>query len=95
MAWITIPVVCTIEDLQADEIRKANTILENLNLPIKELPPPQFEVREARVNTLKIGIYYPSHNAEKTILECYTGNYSVCLTVKQLDLLIAKAEGHG
>ncbi len=92
MSWIKIPVVCTIEDLEAQQIERANIVLESMGLPLKELPPPVFETRNARVNIKQIGIYYPSHDPKKTILECTTGNYSVCLTVDELERVIAKAE---
>lgn len=93
MNWITIPVVCMIEDLEAEAIERANVILEKMGLPLKQLPPPVFETRTARFNTAQICAYYPSHDPEKTILECISGNYSVCLKADVLEKLIDKAEG--
>lgn len=95
MAWITVPIFCVVEDLEADQIREANVILESLNLPIKEFPPVQTEVREAEIQTTHIINYYPSNNPLKTIMECVNTNYSIALPKAAIKKIIAKAEGNG
>lgn len=94
--WITVPIVCIIEDIEADQIREANVILENLSLPLKAVPEPQTELREGELNTKLIVTYYPSHNAKKTIVECVGGSsYSVALPKAELKELIRNAETNG
>lgn len=92
MAWITVNVVCIVEDLEADEIREANVILERMDLPLKALPTPKTEIREAEINTKHIVMYYPANDSKKTIVECVNEHYSVMLEKKALKRLIEMAD---
>lgn len=95
MAWITVKVVCVTEDLEYNAIEKANTVLESLALPLKELPPVKTDIREAEMNTEHIVTYYPSHDPLKTIVECVNGNYSVMLEKKAFKHLVKQSEVNG
>lgn len=88
MPWITVPVICIIEDLEADQIRQANVILENLNLPLKELPPPETEIRQGELNTNHIVLYYPSNDPNKTIVECVNEHYSIAMSKESFKTLL-------
>jgi hypothetical protein len=95
MAWITVNVVCVTEDIEYNTIEKANTILESLALPLKELPPVKTDIREAEMNTEHIVTYYSSHDLSKTIVECINGNYSVAMEKTLLKHLIKQSEVNG
>lgn len=92
MAWIKVPIVCSVEDLNAEEIRQLNEQLENLQLPLKELPETQTEIRQGRLNTKKIIANYPSHNNNRTIVESVGGIYSIALPNNVFEKLVDEAE---
>jgi hypothetical protein len=93
MGWITVPIVCIADDVEADELRKANEQLERLDLPVRELPEPQIEIRKGRMNTNHIIVYYPANDPERTIVECGTKHYSIALPLADFMTLAEKDNG--
>lgn len=89
--WITVPIVCCVEDIEYDEIAKANVILESLNLSLKELPPVRTEIRQGELNTNMMVCYYPSNDGTKTVVECVNQDYSIALSLPDFRLRVNQA----
>lgn len=92
MSWITVPILCVVDDLDIEAIEALNESLKNLKLPVNEIPVVETEIREAELNTDLIVTYYPANNPDRTIVETMKGNYSVVLKKNELKALIANAK---
>lgn len=89
MAWIIVPIVCLVEDAEADEVEETNNLLEKLDLPIKKLPERGTEIRFGRINTKHIVVHYPNIDKKETIVECTSGEtYSIALSNDEFITLI-------
>jgi uncharacterized UBP type Zn finger protein len=89
--WISVPVVCCVNDIERDDVIKLNSHLENLGISLKELPPEKTEVRTGELDVSKITMYYPSNDGNRTIVECINSDYSIDLTFKNFKLRIEEA----